>query len=177
MKEILAFYHLQEALEEIGKEIVRLYKMRLEMPDIKGFNHIATSDLVNSVNFLVARDDREIWVELHLEEYWKYLEYGTPPHWPPYKREDKGILKWVKVRNILPRGVNTSLPRGGKLDTYYKQSAYLIAKHISEEGTPAYMPYNQVMDAINDWISRKLEEALTQDLEEDIDFIFIRYFR
>lgn len=39
------------------------------------------------------------------------------------------------------------------------------------------MNYNQTIDELNKWIDRKLDEALTQDLEEDIDFIFIRYFR
>jgi len=80
MKEILAFYHLQEALEDIGNEIVKYYKEKLQEPDANGWNRVASSQLLNSVNFLVLRSDREIWVELHLEDYWKYLEYGTKPH-------------------------------------------------------------------------------------------------
>lgn len=177
MREILAFWHLQEALEEIGKEVIKVYKEKLMQPDANGWNRVASSQLINNLKYLVVRDDREIWIELHLEDYWKYIEYGTQPHWPPFKDEERGILRWVKVRNILPRGVNTSLPRGGKLDTYYKQSAYLIAKHISEEGTPAYMNYNQTIDSLNKWIDRKIDEAITQDLEEDIDFILVRYFK
>lgn len=167
MKEILGFWHLQEALEEIGKEIVRLYKMRLEMPDIKGFNHIATSDLVNSVNFIVARDDREIWVELHLEDYWKYLEYGTPPHWPPVD----AIKEWIKIKPVLPRP-----DKNGKLPTQ-EQLAYLIGRKISRDGTQPYMMYNQTLDALNNWISNKIEEAVTLDLEEDVEFIFVKYFK
>ena len=76
---ILSFFHLQEALEEIGMEIRNHYQDMLIMPDENGYNRIATGNLLNSVDFLVARDDQSIWVELHLEDYWKYLEYGSQP--------------------------------------------------------------------------------------------------
>lgn len=167
MKEILAFWHLQEALEEIGKEIVKVYKEKLQQPDANGWNRVASSQLLNSVNFLVLRSDREIWVELHLEDYWKYLEYGTKPHWPPVD----AIKEWIKIKPVLPRP-----DKNGKLPTE-KQLAFLIGRKISREGTQPYMLYNQTLDDLNDWISRKLEEAITLDLEEDIDFILIRYFK
>ena len=47
MKEILAFWHLQEALEEIGKEIVKLYKEKLQQPDASGFTRVASGQLLN----------------------------------------------------------------------------------------------------------------------------------
>ena len=166
MKEILAFWHLQEALEEIGKEIVKLYKEKLQQPDASGFTRVASGQLLNSVNFLVLRSDREIWVELHLEDYWKYLEYGTQPHWPPVD----AIKEWIKIKPVLPRP-----DKNGKLPTQ-EQLAYLIGRKISREGTQPYMLYNQTLDALNDWISNKIEEAVTLDLEDDINFIFIRYF-
>lgn len=80
-------------------------------------------------------------------------------------------MNWIKIKPVLPRP-----DKNGKLPTQ-QQLAFLIARKISREGTPAYMNYNQTIDELNKWIDRKLDEALTQDLEEDIDFIFIRYFR
>lgn len=80
MKEILAFWHTQEALEEIGKELVKVYKEKLMQPDANGWNRIASTQLINTLRYLVIRDDREIWIELHLQDYWKYIEYGTKPH-------------------------------------------------------------------------------------------------
>lgn len=82
MKEILAFWHLQEALEEIGKELVKVYKEKLMQPDANGWNRVASTQLINThtLRYLVIRDDREIWIELHLQDYWKYIEYGTKPH-------------------------------------------------------------------------------------------------
>ena len=175
MKEILAFYHLQEALEEIGKEIRNNYQDLLISPDERGFNRIATGNLLNSVDFLVLRGNRNIWVELHLEDYWKYLEYGTQPHWPPVKKNSDGtiespILDWIKIKPVLPRAIN------GKLPTQ-EQLAYLIGRKISKEGTPAYMYLNKTIDSLNNWISRKIEDAVTQDLEEDVTFIFVKYFK
>lgn len=167
MREILGFWHLQEALEEIGNEIVKLYKEKLQQPDVNGWNRVASSQLLNSVNFLVLRNDSEIWVELHLEDYWKYLEYGTKPHWPPVD----AIRDWIKIKPVLPRP-----DKNGKLPTE-KQLAFLIGRKISREGTEPYMLYNQTMDALNDWITNKLEEAIKLDLEEDLDLTLIKYFK
>lgn len=167
MKEILAFWHLQEALEEIGKEVVKVYKEKLSTPDASGFTRIASGQLVNTMNFLVARDDREIWIELHLQDYWKYLEYGTKPHWPPVD----AIRDWIKIKPVLPRP-----DKNGKLPTE-QQLAYLIGRKISREGTQPYLDYNETLNTLNNWIDRKIEDAVSQDIEEDIDFIFIRYFR
>lgn len=171
MREILAFWHLQEALEEIGKEVIKVYKEKLMQPDANGWNRVASSQLINNLKYLVVRDDREIWIELHLEDYWKYIEYGTQPHWPPFKDEERGILRWIKIKPVLPRP-----DKNGKLPTE-QQLAFLIARKISKEGTPAYMNYNQTIDSLNKWINRKIDEAITQDLEEDIDFILVRYFK
>lgn len=167
MREILGFWHLQEALEEIGKEVVKVYKEKLSTPDASGFTRIASGQLVNTMNFLVARDDREIWIELHLQDYWKYLEYGTKPHWPPVD----AIRDWIKIKPVLPRP-----DKNGKLPTE-QQLAYLIGRKISREGTQPYLDYNETLNTLNNWIDRKIEDAVSQDIEEDIDFIFIKYFK
>jgi len=166
MTEILAFWHLQEALEEIGIEIRNHYQDLLIQPDEKGYNRIATGNLLNSVDFLVLRGNQNIWVELHLEDYWKYLEYGTQPHWPPLDK----IKDWIKIKPVLPR------PENGKLPTQ-DQLAYLIGRKISKEGTPAYMYLNKTIDELNNWISRKINDAVTEDLEDDVNLIFIKYFK
>ena len=166
MKEILAFYHLQEALEEIGKEIRNHYQDLLIMPDEKGYNRIASGTLLNSVDFLVVRGDRNIWVELHLEDYWKYLEYGTQPHWPPVDK----IKEWITIKPVLPRAENGKLPTQDQL-------AFLIGRKINQEGTPAYNYLNMTIDSLNKWIDRKISDAVQEDLEEDIDFILVRYFK
>ena len=166
MKEILAFYHLQEALEEIGEEIRNNYQDLLISPDERGFNRIATGNLLNSVDFLVLRGNQNIYVELHLEDYWKYLEYGTQPHFPPLDK----IKEWISIKPVLPRAINGKLPTQDQL-------AYLIGRKISKKGTPAYMYLNKTMDVLNNWMTRKIEDAVQQDLEEDVDFILLKYFK
>ena len=65
---------------------------------------IATGNLLNSIDYKVQYNDREIWVELHLEEYYKWVENGRGPgKFPP---PDK-ILEWIRIKPVIPddRGV------------------------------------------------------------------------
>ncbi len=70
----------------------------------------------------------------------------------------------------MPRVINGKLPTTDQL-------AYLIGRKISKEGTQAYMYLNKTIDSLNNWISRKIEDAVQQDLEEDVDFILVKYFK
>jgi hypothetical protein len=49
---------------------------------------------------------RYLTISLNLQDYWKYVEDGTRPHFPPI--ED--ILQWIKVKPVLPRKRKGKLP-------------------------------------------------------------------
>lgn len=91
--------------------------------------HSASGDLALNQQKVVEYDGKYFKVSLLLEDYWKYLEEGTQPHFPPINK----IKEWIRVKPILPR------EKDGKLPTQ-EQLAYMIGRKISKEGTePTYL--------------------------------------
>ena len=121
----------------------------------------ASGDLVNSIRGVVKQNGKYIVISIQLNEYWKFIENGTKPHWPPISV----IKRWISVKPVLPRPT-----KSGKLPTD-NQLAYLIGRKISKTGTkakPFLKPtltdfdlagkvYNEVVNLIN----KQLEQDLT----------------
>ena len=112
---------------------------------------------------------------LNMNYYWKYLEYGTPPHWPP----SSVILKWIEVKPILPR------PDGnGKIPTP-KQLAFLIGRAMAgkspnqkelknpEGGTIGTHGLERTKEAVLPLYVDELERAFN----EDVGFYLMRVFQ
>ena len=90
-------------------------------------NHSATGNLALNQEKIIQYDGRFFSIYLSLEDYWKYLEYGTKPHFPPLEK----IKEWIRIKPVTP------LPQAnGKLPTE-NQLAFLIGRKISRVGTPA----------------------------------------
>ena len=90
-------------------------------------DHSATGNLALNQEKIIQYDGRFFSIYLSLEDYWKYLEYGTRPHFPPLEK----IKEWIRIKPVTP------LPQAnGKLPTE-NQLAFLIGRKISREGTPA----------------------------------------
>ena len=127
--------------------------------DSNGTN--ASGDLSKSIKGVVKQNGKYIVVSIQLNEYWKFIENGTKPHWPPISE----IRKWISVKTVLPR----PLPNG-KLPTT-NQLAYLIGRKIAKKGTlpqPFLKPtltdfdlvgkvYNEVVNLINKQITEEIE--------------------
>lgn len=127
--------------------------------DSNGTN--ASGDLSKSIKGIVKQNGKYIVISIQLQDYWKYIEYGTKPHFPPLD----AIKKWISVKPVLPR----PLPNG-KLPTT-NQLAYLIGRKISKVGTkakPFLQPtltdfdlvgkvYNEVINLINKQITEEIE--------------------
>lgn len=128
---------------------------------LKANDSYASGNLSNSIKGIVKQNGKYIVISIQLEDYWKYVEYGTKPHWPPISV----IKKWISVKPVLPRPL-----KNGKLPTA-NQLAYLIGRKISKNGTkakPFLKPtltdfdlagkiYNEVVNLIN----KQLEQDLT----------------
>lgn len=112
--ELLNLENLQEVLQEFAVEVRNLYQDNLIRHD-----RIASGGLLNSVEARVETEDSAYLVQLRLEEYWKYVENDTPPHWPP----QSAILNWIMVKPILPR-------RDGRIPTP-QSLAYLIGRAMA----------------------------------------------
>lgn len=156
------FENLYSVLKEYGAEVRNKYQDNLILSD-----HIAKGDLLNDAEYIINTDNISISVSLSLKDYYKYLETGTKPHWPPVNK----ILEWIKVKPVLPDPNRN----GGKLPTP-DQLAYLIGRKISEEGTKGTQDLHKAVKEINAKYEDKIIEAITKDIDDEFTKIFTQYF-
>lgn len=130
-------------------------------------DRIATGDLLNSVEYIIEKDDRQIEVSLQLKEWWKYVEEDTKPHFPP----PDAMLNYIKAKPILPKPDNN-----GKLPTP-NQLAYLIGRKISEVGTTGTHNVRDTVRLINERYEEKIGQAISEDINNELDVIFSQSFK
>ena len=151
-------------LDEFGKQFIDAYRSGL---DAKNAN--ASRDLYNSLNFEVKIGKQSISLDILLNDYWKYLEYGCkgtetsypdayyPAHFPPTKAIEEGI----KIKPVIPE------QRNGKLPTQ-KQLAFLIARSINKKGIEPRFIFRDAVDDIWEQLKDALNEAIEKDVENNI---------
>ena len=151
-------------LDEFGKQFIDAYRAGL---DKKNAN--ASRDLYNSLNFEVKIGKQSINLDILLNDYWKYLEYGCkgtetsypdayyPAHFPP----TKAIEEWIKIKPVIPE------QRNGKLPTQ-KQLAFLIARSINKKGIEPRFIFRDAVDDVWDQLKDALNEAIEKDVENNI---------
>ena len=130
-------------------------------------DRIATGELLNSVEYIIEKDDRQIEVSLQLKEWWKYVEEDTKPHFPP----PDAMLNYIKAKPILPKP-----DRNGKLPTP-NQLAYLIGRKISEVGTTGTHNVRDTVRLINERYEEKIGQAISEDINNERDVIFSQSFK
>lgn len=124
----------------------------------------ASGELSKSIKGIVKQDGKWVIISIQMEDYWKYVENGTKPHFPPID----AIKKWITIKPVLPRPL-----KNGKLPTT-NQLAYLIGRKISQKGTlpkPFFNPtlndfdlvgkvYNEVLNLIEEQITKEIDKEL-----------------
>lgn len=146
-------------IKDITDSFVNELKAKLES---NGTN--ASGDLSKSIKGIVKFDGKYVTVSIRLNEYWKYIENGTKPHFPPVD----AIKKWISVKPVLPRPLAS-----GKLPTE-NQLAYLIGRKISRFGTK-HKPFlnntkeefdlvGKVYNATLELITKQLEQEINEEL-------------
>ena len=130
-------------------------------------DRIATGDLLNSVEYIIEKDDRQIEVSLQLKEWWKYVEEDTKPHFPP----PDAMLNYIKAKPVLPKP-----DKNGKLPTP-NQLAYLIGRKISEVGTTGTHNVRDTVRLINERYEEKIGQAISEDINNELDVIIIQSFK
>lgn len=154
---------LEGVLQEYGNEVRNLYQDRLIL-----HGHIATGNLLNKVEAVVEVNGTKYEVSLdHLEEYWKWVEYDTKPHWPPRD----AILNWIRVKPIIPRPDNR-----GRIPTP-ESLAFLIGRAMAGKspnqlnlknpfgGTTGTHELEDAIADLNAKYKDKIIYALTEDGE------------
>ena len=139
-------------INNICADLLERYKQ-----SIKDSGHNASGDLANTASYNVTFDGRYFEISFNLQEYWRYLEHGTKPHFPPVS----AIERWIKIKPLVPRAYK------GKVPTT-KQLAFLIAREISVNGTKATKLLSNTLDESDDLIDR-LVEVIEKQLEEEIE--------
>lgn len=140
-------------IQDITNDFVVELKNKLKANDSN-----ASGTLAKSIRGIVKQNGKYIVISIQLEDYWKYIENGTKPHWPPVD----AIKKWISVKPVLPRPT-----KSGKLPTS-NQLAFLIARKISRVGTKA-KPFlkptitdfdliNKVYNEVVDLLNKQLED-------------------
>ena len=139
------FDSIDTALDSLMNEFQNAYASKL-----RDTNHIASGNLALNQGHYFVFDNRYYRIYLRLEDYWKYLEYGTKPHFPPIEK----IAEWIRIKPVLPR------PNAkGKLPTQ-KQLAFMIARSISIKGTK---PTHTLQQTINEFQLRNKVKKLFMD--------------
>lgn len=163
----LEFTNLRRVLGDYINEVKALYQDNLIKSD-----HLATEHLMNDVETVMEVGKTYIMVGLRLQDYWKYVEYDTKPHWPP----EEAILNWIKVRQIIPT------EKDGKVPTE-KQLSFLIRRKIAglspsgkEGGTKGTHDLDNAVKAVNRRYEAIISDAIAADLSEGITAILLQYF-
>ena len=151
------FPKVYEVLERYAKEFIELYKVNLAMS-----GRPASGRLSNSLNYKVSIGTNVYAVDISLLDYWKYIESGTRPHWPPVS----AIREWIKVKPVIPRPF-----ANGKLPTE-SQLAFLIGRKISRVGTEGINDFERANQEIFSRMEMSIAEAVTEDLQRQVSIIF-----
>lgn len=162
LKIIFIFSMLEKFTEELNnfaQELIEQYKQNLERS-----GHNATGELANSASFEISINDNSFEINLNLADYWIYVEEGrSPGKYPP----PEAILKWITVKNILPREINGKLPSE-------KSISYLIGRKIAQEGTRGTHDLEEAKKEIISKYENILTEALIEDYNEEASNLFLQ---
>lgn len=150
MAELLRLDNLRAVLEEYGEAVAEEYRQNLIKSD-----RLASERLLRSIRTSFRVADHEYIVEMTLEDYWKYVEEDTRPHWPP---PDK-LLQWIRVKPVIPRpDAKGRIPKP-------EQLAFLIGRKISRFGTKGSHDLRDAKRDVTVAWRKRLEEALGHDLQ------------
>ena len=151
------FPKVAEVLERYGREFIEQYKSNLVAS-----GRPASGKLVESLSYHVNLGTNVYAVDISLLDYWKYIESGTRPHWPPVS----AIREWIKVKPVIPRPM-----ANGKLPTE-SQLAFLIGRKISRVGTEGINDFERANQEIFSRMEMSIAEAVTEDLQRQVSIIF-----
>lgn len=154
------FPKVAEVLERYGAEFIELYKLNLVES-----GRPASGKLAASLSYKVVLNERTFAVDISLLDYWKYIENGTRPHFPPIS----AIRDWIRVKPVLPRPFSN-----GKLPTE-SQLAFLIARKISRVGTEGTNDFERANKELFGRMQMSIAEAVTEDLQRQVSAIFTEF--
>lgn len=126
--------NLEYELTQFAETLMRLIRANL-MQD--GSN--ASYTLSDTLSYRIGIESDRYWVEVEMEDYWKYVNDGRKPgKMPPISK----IAEWISVKNITPQPY-TYTPS-------VKSLAFLIQRSIKKD--KGYAPPRTILEG---WIQKK----------------------
>lgn len=116
---------------------------------------IASGKLHNSIDVQVNKFGSIYKVSCRLDEVYKYIEEGRKPGSFPNL---DAIVKWIKVKPIIPR------PYKGKLPTT-NQLAFLIGRSIKKNGIKPKPFINNTVESVHNKYEQLIYSAIEKDAE------------
>ena len=168
MAELFELSNLYAVLEEYGKAVAEEYKQNL----IRDGRPTQENNLIKSISTQVSVEGQTFLVTMSLEDYWKYIEYGTKGwltgntsrKFPP----PSAIQHWIEVKPVIPRpNEDGTLPSPQTL-------AYLIGRKIRDFGTRGRADLTEAKMNVTEMYRSRIVAALTQDAIDYIRKIIIR---
>lgn len=168
--DVFTFPHLEDVMKRYGEFLAQRLKDNLA----EDGSNTSESSLSNSIEFILDKGENEISVSISLLEYWKWLNAGTKPHFPPLK----AIEKWIQIKPITPE------VRNGKLPTV-KQLAFLIGRAMAglspnqancknpNGGTTGTHFFDKAQKDAMAEFEDALQEAINKDLEDAGDALLV----
>lgn len=151
MDELMEFPRTIEVLGRLADDVRAGY-----IDQLKKHGHPTTygkDRLSDTITTQVEVDGKKFTASLNMNHYWKYLEEGTRPHWPP----TSAIQKWVEIKPVIPR------PDGnGRIPTT-KQLAFLISRKIAKHGTEGTHGLETTREAVLPMYYERIGQALSED--------------
>ena len=142
---------ITDEIKQVCSDLLERYKQA-----VKDSGHYASGDLCNTATYKINWDGKYFELYFNLEDYWKHIENGTKPHFPPIS----AIENWITVKHIIPSTNNGRVPTT-------KQLAYVIAREISHNGTKATKLLQKTIDSADDLIESLVNE-ITEQLQEEL---------
>lgn len=145
---------INDTIKNICSQLLDEYKKNIG-------EHIASGNLANTASYQCKFNGKYFEVYFLLENYWKYLENCTKPHFPPIDK----IEEWIRVKPIVPRAITDKVPTT-------RQLAYLISRKISINGTKPTKILQKTLNSREDLVEAIAEELSNQiinDLNKEID--------
>lgn len=154
--------NLVAVLEDLARDVRKGYGDSLRLN-----RHIASTKLVGTLSTTLEVRGTTYIVWLNLEDYWKYVEYDTRPHWAPIEPLKEWVRNKIRIGFLLPR------PKaGGKLpkpERVVDSIAYATRWKIHNEGTTGTHDLQKTKDAILPMYEERLLEALQRDTLDYIE--------
>ena len=152
--ELLNLDNLRAVLEEYGKAVAQQY-----IANLKRDGRPASGKLEKSITTHVEVEGQDFVVKMDLEDYWKYIEYGTKGwftgnpsrKFPPLS----AIEKWIEVKPGLPKP--STIPEK-------KSLAFLIGRKIRDFGTQGRADLTEAKMEVTEQWRERIEAALQHDM-------------